>query len=465
MLYMILFSPGIKRRAAACLCAVVLMVVLAAHPLQARAASVAAGALAAVGFATIVCAYLNASGVYPYNAVSGGGVQPDFSRWTRDNLQALVDRYNATNPALPLTPQTVKAYSVGATICVVHNAWVALRAFVLWLQSEFSLEDNQTEVNLGVSIVDLPVWSSSVAPSYRYVWEHGVNIGDWAGQNTRVMVTPDLLVYRLPSSNGAEGVAPKTASVHPRLYMCQQHYEMASSSCSYLQASDYGTYWLITFSLTYYTDLLPIMTRQEALERISSGSVPGVTVDTSAISVPAELPADSEFGGLQVAGLGTGATVQALEDVIEAGVMERLQPAVRPVEVEVGTGAEVDTDTGAVAENPVIIMPDSVVLTSSEFALPRAISTVFPFSVPWDIMRVYQALDAEPAFPEIHAYLYVPGSSFVNPDYVDDKIPFTIGIPEDMKPGFDAFAEKFRSIALLLACIAVTWAMVKFIRF
>lgn len=484
---MILFSPGIKRRVAAGLCAVALMAALVAFPLRARAM---APALPAIGYATTIAAFLAACGIYPFQTETG----ESFGEWGARQLTELWDIYVTevypTSEAAQAINDVKSFYTSGGYMVMAADTWSRLRSFAGWIVSRFSVQSGRTDLELGESslsgfaafpaVVDFPlstgaeIVSNGIKVGYSVL--NSVDVYYAVYGSSEVYFCYYLEHYYRPSGPHLDGdyyfplVLSKAAFPFQKAYsslkFAPPEYEADSPSYN-------GDIYWSTRGYPIKTSTLisgvPLYASRSAALAAFAGVTPtlaGITADTGAtIAIPDALPEGAEFGGLQVAGLGAGATAQALEDVIEGGVMERQQPVVRPVEVEIGAGTDVDTETGEVTGNAIVITPDSVVLSSSDFTLPRAISTVFPFSVPWDIMRVYQALDAEPAFPEIHAYLYVPGSSFVNPDYVDDKIPFIIGIPEDMKPGFDAFAEKFRSIALLLACIATTWAMVKFVRY
>lgn len=469
---MILFSPGIKRRAVAGVCAVLLVLTLVAYPVRARAASTA---LAAVGVGVTVAAFLMACGVYPY------AEGESFAEWAAQDLEALWQQFTQAH-ATQVTYSSIKAFVLGGVLCYPRVTWDALRDFVAWIRDTFSLADDMADVAIGEysGAISLPVM---LGPSYSALSSGGYYAGYQlsGGQpyygDLHMAASRDgvYLAYVPRLAAGGSNYLVYAISLNP--FTDYTSYSSRSNYVSSHYSANYGLTYNGAVVHSYEheemrvnqapSDALIVAAVRDAFPIVFGGAseFSGIMADTGALSVPAALPEGAEFGGLQVAELGATATPQALEDAIEAGVMERQQPVVRPLEVEIEAGIEVNTDTGAVTQNPAIITSDSVALSPSDFTLPRAISTVFPFSVPWDILRVYQALDAEPAFPEIHAYLYVPGSSLINSDYVDDKIPFTIGIPEDMRPGFDAFAVKFRSIVLLLACIAVTWAMVKFFRF
>lgn len=214
----------------------------------------------------------------------------------------------------------------------------------------------------------------------------------------------------------------------------------------------------------------------------------GITADTTTVSELPALPEDAEWGGLSVspgtvtgvadAGIGVSAgtetgtgnpalvdnpvtvmTPQAVERIIQQGVEERQRPVVTPVDVQVATGTDIDSETGVVTQNPVVIeLPESVVIENAvEIAPPKIdnnpesweipdLNTVFPFSIPWDIFNIYSALNAEPVRPSFSASLYIP---LVNVD-----VPFSIGIPDSISEQVDAFAAFFRKLLLVFLCVA-----------
>lgn len=443
---------NVSKRVGAVFCALALLLHLAFFPLRVRA-TVAAGALTAVGFAVTVTAFLNLSGIYPFNPDTGEGLT--FPEWTDDALQKLIDLYNVAHATAPITAQTVKSYALGATIAVANEGWNRLRAFVDWIKAEYAPADNAQGVQLGEVVSGaysvLPVYSGGM--SVQNIVSNGVRAYNCYATSSQQFLTScymlstvsNTMAFSAPQSGGVYyvySVFPLTLEQYNdssfRVYISTHAYSPATTSYS----NNPGIKTSILhngqrYYYAYYTVGGYYMSRDLAIANnsspyISDGVFPwydtprdgilaclglsdvslslsGITADTTTVSVPAEPVADSDFTGMQVGGLGQGVTADALEDVIESGVQNREQPTVRQVEVEIQAGTEVDGETGEVTENPVVIdqadvIPSVAALTAPQAfldALTTTMTTKFPFCLPFDIMRILSAFVKEPRAPVI----------------------------------------------------------------
>ena len=167
------------RRICAFFCSLLLVVSLALYPVRVRAM---AGTLAAVAGVTVLGAYLMASGVYPYMTEAGQSL----SEWTSDNLQPLLDKYNSYLSSIGKSYQitlqgatpTVKGYLTQGVVMIANDTWTKLREFVTWLQSEYSLTNNQTGIRLGninSALPDIPYYSTR--PTNVQLTSDGLYIG------------------------------------------------------------------------------------------------------------------------------------------------------------------------------------------------------------------------------------------------------------------------------------------------
>lgn len=473
------------RRGGAFLCAVLLLFHLALFPLRARAAGV--GALAAVAGVTVLGAYLMASGVYPYITEAGQGL----SEWTADNLQPLIDKYNAYLSSVGKSYQivlngatpTIKGYLIQGVVMIANDVWGKLREFVVWLQSEYALTDNQTGAQLGTLISDLllapvvqPLKVSTVAAHGLYVGTRdngkatylaadasGVYVGNVLhGASGLSSVYGVVVLYKVGDSASTRWLIG-TPGWNPESFLPLEYYSLTFNSTQY-------KYCFPTTKVAQIPDTIPVFdTMYDFCTALGTGgdiTLSGITADTTTVAPLEALPDDVPWGGLAVEGTGAAASPAAVEGVIGGAITDRAKPVVRPVEVEIQQGTEVDTETGEIAENPVVITPDDVPLVASEYALPTAITTVFPFSLPWDFVRVLQALNAEPqpilfdvSFPH-HGLTDGTGLS-------DDDFRFCIVFPPSNvseNETFSAFMAWFRNIELIVMCVAATWGIVSFIR-
>lgn len=439
------------KRGSAVLAALLLIFQLVTYPV--RAMSVV---LPAAGLALTVTAFLNLAGIYPFDTESS------FGDWSEGGLADLIQQYNNTNPAIQLNGETLHAYLYGGTAILTHNAYVALRAFVQWLVSEFSVTDNQVEVEFGeVRGLFLPVsdtFSDGVELASLET-RSGTIFSVLAASKSATNIIPVGLVQssstysdvQLVFGQLANGATGDVVVSNPLITKPFDLYLSAYANGVSYNVLSYGACKVLQFNIPVFS------TVDECLAYIRnpdfSGGFSGITVDTSTVSVPPELPAEQEYIGLAISpGTVSGAdtpavtmTPQAVERIIQQGVTERQRPVVTTTEVEIAPGVDVDGTTGAVTENPVVITPDTaieeIVPSVSELTAPQTfldslattMQTKFPFCLPFDIMRLASAFRAEPVAPVIALTFHDP---FTDEDY---------SIRVDLSP-WDGVAQVVRSL-------------------
>lgn len=402
----------IKRRVAAGFCAVALMAALVAFPLRARAAA----ALPVIGYAATITAFLVACGIYPFENENG----ENFGEWGARKLTDLWNTYITEvypqSEGAQLISDVKSFYANGGYMVMAADTWSRLREFAGWIVQKYSMADNQLDVRVGKSKIGLcllPVFSGS--PSRAQLVAHGLR--PHLSEDIFVGASiSDVYCYLVSGSEyyTLEFVSkePFTCYIlasyvkqyspnHPREYISDGHYFSYYETYQLFAVYNTPADYLASFSgdIPIFPSSGGLGIALSRLFELSDVIFEGIMADTSVVQLLDELPEGVEMGGLAVAGAGAGA--DALEDVIASGVMERQKPTVRSVEVQIGEGTEVDTGTGAVAEETpsvITVTPSSVPLSVSDYSIP-GLSGLFPFSIPWDIMRIWQALDAEPRFP------------------------------------------------------------------
>ena len=456
---------SVSKRVGAFLCALALVLHLVFVPLRARAF---AGVLPAVAAGTVVTAFLMASGVYPYEE------QKAFAEYVSDNLSSLWSQYldwrteNSMNP--PVTGNELSGltgYLTQGVVAISRNVWNVLSEFTSWIVSHFSVTDNQTGVELGTvsaSFVLAPYFSS--VPSSSTLVSNGYRAIIYSS-------TSDVYPRMGYVGSSAHDVYMFTVASHlyPFSFASFSFYE-TEMRAGKLVVDNYSpvsrtitvdgllyTYYLpstvsgIVSGVSVFAQDLPSYDSVEAgisdfIRSGGAGAFFGVTADTTTVSALPALPADTPWGGLAVQGATTSATVSAVEQTIQNGVTERERPEVKVIEVELGAGTEVDTETGEVVENPVVVTPDTVIPAVSELTAPQAfldtlqsaVQTKFPFCLPFDVMRILSALSRQPQAPLIKLTFH---DNFSDADYT---------IEVDLSPwnGVAAIVREMQSILLLL---------------
>lgn len=453
------------RRILSGFCALVLILTLAAFPVRARA--MASAAMAAVGTGVVIAAFLSLCKVYPY----AQSPSISFDAWENDSLRELWNQYAGLNAATPFN--NVKGYAMNGAIVVGSKIWSELRGFAQWLREKFDVADNQESVALGEitfkgynGLAYAPYFSS--VPTVPEIVANGIYIGNWS-MNCYAGASTNSVLLALDTTYGPG--APFFISLHPFT-----SYFINEGSVVVSRVSSSGTYWGETYYFTNYnthylyqmpSDIFQTSDVTEILQRFLSGSgypaselASGITADTGTVAIPDELPEEAEFAGMRVAGVHPGV---AVEDIIESGVIDRERPVVTQAPVEIAEGLDANAETGEVTEEGAEAIVITMPLAISDYSIP-SLSSVFPFSIPWDIARVWQALDAEPRFPLQDFSMTVPPvfGLWTEPQTVRFSLDaFSPQVQESM----DSVASVVRSFLLILACIAFLVFISQFIKF
>lgn len=423
---------GKSKRLAAFLCASLLTLETVAFPLtQAKAAATAA--LATVGFGVTAAAFLSACGIYPYWASADASETFSWGDWETEDLAALLQEYNAANVASPIASQQIRALLQGATLVVGSAAWEKLRAFAEWIKTKYNVADNQTGVELGyVDDGALPVVASSVTSeeliSYGFYLGRGLNAsGVSTGRDVYVASMQNQTFIYYETGSVAKFSCRVVSFRSGASWVASGLQSGLSQGTVSNSISGLGYYSSQTFRVASVPSGILSFDRPETALRYFSALVPefiGVTADTSTVSIPDALPEGTEYGGLRVSGLPVATTAESVIDAVQDSVGERLKTPVEVVDVEIASGTEVDSETGAITQNPVVIeapvaetipavseliAPDSFVGTAV-----NALQTKFPFCLPFDVMRIAQAFIVPPSAPVITLTFHEP---FTDADY------------------------------------------------
>lgn len=431
-------------------------------------ARAAAGTLAAIAGATVVASFLMASGIYPFVTEDG----QSFGEWgagqLRDLWNSYIDSFSGGQTPSGGTKETfdkISGFITGKTIAIASAFWTELRAFANWIVSEFSVTDNQTGVELVLSPVGdfLPNFngsSASITPEEVFSVSFPVfsfNAGTWGYGFLTCNFPHKTLFCLVRSSPNASYVAYAFTASEPsstsQAYVFRSVLQL-NQQTGYLQSSPWSfsyrrNYIYYTPSMGSYGDTLiadvPVFsTLDDALsyaEIVLLDEFPsGVTVDTTKVSVPDELPETATHGGLTIPD-SLAPTAPAIEAVIEQGVTDRTQPAVIPTVVEIPADVEI-TDDGTITENPVVVIPEMALPSVADLSLPASViasfKTKFPFCLPWDVMAFFQPLSVTPQAPVIRCGL---------PDPFTGK---TYEIVVDLSPwdGVAAIVRHFESVII-----------------
>lgn len=177
-----------------------------------------------------------------------------------------------------------------------------------------------------------------------------------------------------------------------------------------------------------------------------------VVVNTGSVTVPDALPEGQDFGGLPIPGVGVGGTVGGLADVIGEFVEGGLEPEIPlpPIKLDLGPDIELSPG-GEIKPSPEYSQPvdiPDIPMTPGDYAAPD-LTGLFPFSIPWDIMRVFDVLNAAPVRPDFEANVYIP--------VVDVHVPFHIGVTDDVSAAVDDAMALWRNMLLVLMCVGTLW--------
>lgn len=466
-----------KKRVGAFLCALLLAFNLVTTAPRARAASMA---LAAAGVGVVLGAALCAAGIYPYKAAES------FGEWTSDKLASLWAQFcdSSEGQAIGATVEMfrngdIKGFQTGANIIMARAVYNPVVTFVNWVRTQFNVADNQTGVQLGTV--------ETVARDVYFAGYDSSGVGSNTEMNRLILEQenywlrssefPYQSIYtNTPGVFMVRSVYTDSRGKHPGFYAVSYTSFLLGSvnrASNGNTMSDYPGTWRSTaatisgvnfyYVAVYSTGILnatvfwPLESNVPLIQNPGKsdaqfcfeilGAEPildGITADTSTTKALDPLPADKEYGGLAVAG---ATPMETPADIIEQGITDREKPVVRPVEVDL-EGVEMDTETGELTENPVVVTPDVAIPGIQDLTVPQtfldkletAMRTKFPFCLPFDFMRFIAALNMTPEAPRFSLTFHDP---FTDSDYT---------ITVDLAPwdGVAALVRQLESVLLLL---------------
>lgn len=445
---------------------------LSASVLPAFASS---GQLQTVGWAETVSSFLMASGIYPFESDEETGYQ----EWSVSSLKTLWDEFRDDTTQVAYDIVDLTGSLAKGVIAIASGRWSVLREFATWIVNKYSVTDNQTGLELGEIVggwPEVPVFSGN-RPSDGDMLSNGFRFHASGSYTPYLMANVSGVFACWVQYSGGNSYNARLVSKKPYSYAYWQYPSSNgvlvyaySANGSIRSFSEHG----VTYTY-YYTDIyywaggiavsgdslgLPLFFGSDdgaALDsagralygfgEISSPEFQGVTANTTTVSIPAALPEGEDFGGLVVAGAGANVTLEQLQTIIQTAVTESLQPLVTPVGVVVAPSVDL-TPGGEIVETPVEITPGDIPLQSSDYSVPN-LTSVFPFSIPWDIMSIYSALNAEPVRPSFDANVYIP--------VLDTHVPFHIGVTDETADAVDNAMALWRNMLLILLCVGTLW--------
>ena len=459
------------RRVGAALAALLLLLNLAA-PLA--GASATSSNLPPIGWAETVSTFLMSCGIYPFETDENG----NYTEWSAASLVPLWNQFREDVATVSNDIWDMVGYLVNGVIAIASGRWSVLREFASWIVSKFNVQDNQTGAQLG-AVVSVPVAPYLSSISRNNLVNNGLRVPFSSSSN----FTYSCIDWDLPFPVGAVAACPSPeAGTSEPIYRVYIYSAYRGNSAMLIWSADswttnldrtsaYTSYKatngktvMLGYGNLFYSSVVPLVrdlgipvfdTQSEVGEFFSTltsvnGTFEGVTADTTTVSIPAELPVDTQYGGLTVAGAGAAVTVEALTEIVQEAVIEGLKPIINTVNVNLSPDIEVNPDTGEITQGEITITPADIDLVSSDYQI-RQLHTVFPFSIPWDVANVLSALNAEPVRPYWEVSLTLPGIL----GQPDTQIPFTIGISDDspLAGAVDNFAALARNFFLVLMCV------------
>lgn len=431
-------------------------------------------ALPALGWRDTVAAWLMASGIYPTMTED----DTSFGGWADDRVVSIwsefVDYVGDSTQATLEDLYNISSYLVDGVMTISKGRWGQLRNFTQFLRDKYALQDNQEGVKIQLNQISgakLPTlddnatavqvkeagWKADRQGSAFWYYAH-VGTADtycfFYGNKTRpyrFFFSLSANQVELATYNG-DGLVRESLSQTYTYgnYTLYANYHSIVNAGSYIDGETTGLFFEnIMDGLEYYE---------------SKGVFDGATisddsliVDTTIVNTPAALPAESDYGGIRIAGTGEAVTVEALQELIQEAVIEGLQPIINVVGVDLAPDININPDNGDITQDPIEITPDNIPMTQSDYMIPQ-LHTRFPFSIPWDVFNVLNALNAEPQRPYWDVSLTLPGLFGE-----DVQIPFTIGVKDDspVAAPMDRTAAVIRAFVFVLLCVGTLLAVIR----
>lgn len=370
-----------------------------------------APAIAAAGVAApaVISAFLAACGIYLYDTGQEGSADGTYGKVV-ELWGEFRDWYTQQFPSSPEPPTDFNGFVTLGGIYLSAKVFDLLSEFARWIKDKYSLGDND-DVNMGEGIGNYLIYGTStyvgvtVDGNDVYITRltdnaSSLQIGVWydGSQSFLCFASADgnvpLIGLELTIGSNRFGI-----STQNRQYV----YEFLLLDYGY--TNTYQVFDNIAVGipvLSAYSNTSGV--KQEIISGAGTGQDDDVSVRTGVISIPQVLPDDTEAGGIFIPGVTDSTTPGEVEEIIEQSITTGTYPSIRPVPVEVQDGVTV-TDGGA--------EPDAIVIGSAQVPVPitayqlSGLETVWPFSIPWDVLQILSLLNAEPQAPRFEFELYL----------------------------------------------------------
>ena len=374
--------------------AYVLCITLFGHALAPRAD--AAGVVGTVVGSCVIAAFLSACGIHIGNS-SGQSLGDVLAPYIQDFMEdhANQDMYDITD----VTASISSAYK--STIMIAADTWVKLCVFADWLVDKFGIVDNETGGVLTLAGEGIVYWEPYATdhdnwPSKSTINSTGFFVGKTDYGDMRVIARySGLFVAR-----GGNYLVFMSERSDNGFFFSRVN-ETGRGSWSANKNQSNGIYYTDGyFDMKSFSSDLPVYPSVQAAvaDFVNISGSDGVSLDysSSSISVPAELAQDVDYAGIAIPGIGelsTAAEVTAaIESAVATGTMADVQAQVISV-------TETMTDTLVIAEDI-----DSMGLP----ALGAALTSRFPFSIPWDIHRIFSVFNVPMKTPRFEVDFFAP---------------------------------------------------------
>lgn len=444
-------------------------------------------ALPSLGWRDTIAAWLMTSGIYPTMTED----DTSFGGWADNRVVSLwnefVDFVGDSTQATLEDLYNISSYLVDGVMTISKGKWGQLRSFTQFLRDKYALQDNQEGVQIGELIShgwDAVITSQYILMPYQpapitwqMVQEFGLSVCNdgfhWLSSCVEGGTPYKMYLARIGTEETFQATFISGATGQVR-YSCgtgggwfrgdnlTSIYTYDGASYYYFQAGQSNVLPTNGYTIPLYStldDFVSYLVGANLLtQRLDDENIDNrINVDTTIVNTPAALPAESDYGGIRIAGTGEAVTVEALQELIQEAVIEGLQPIINVVGVDLAPDININPDNGDITQDPIEITPDNIPMTQSDYMIPQ-LHTRFPFSIPWDVFNVLNALNAEPQRPYWDVSLTLPGLFGE-----DVQIPFTIGVKDDspVAAPMDRTAAVIRAFVFVLLCVGTLLAVIR----
>lgn len=370
-------------------------------------------AVAGVAAPAVISAFLAACGIYLYDKGEEGSADGTYGKVVElwDEFRGW---YIQQFPSSPEPPQDFSGFVTLGGIYLSAKVFDLLAQFARWLKDRYSLGDNDTNVDLG-GVGYVPYYGVNL-PSYNWVAENGWTLvgGLSNGDGTDVLALAQsgsfdakVVIGAVPINGGLYAFYGKN-TVMSAGQLFDVSYSGGGGVGEVRLRNYYGDFWYFSFPLSGYRlgvgDYQVYSSLASFLGADVSAGDDVVGISTGDISIPQELPEGAEAGGIYIPGVTDSTTPGEVEAIISQSIVSGQYPDIRPIPVEVQDGVTV-TDDG--------VAPGAIVIGSAQVPVPitayqlSGLETVWPFSIPWDVLQILSSLNAEPQAPKFEFELYL----------------------------------------------------------